>query len=213
MGSEKIFFKLEKENCLIIFVKNPALGKVKTRLAEEIGDGPALAVYLKLVNHTRSVTQNLSGNKIVYYSDFVDMEDEWENELFRKSLQSGSDLGIRMKNAFSDQFNSGYRKVCIIGSDIPELSGEIIIEAFNILETTDAVIGPAHDGGYYLLGMKKLIQKVFENKEWGNHRVFESTMENFRSLNLTCHQLSTLLDIDTKNDLEKAWPQVTWREK
>ena len=213
MGSERILFKLETENCLIIFIKNPALGKVKTRLAKEIGEGPALAVYLKLLNHTLSVTQNLSCDKVVCYSDFVDMEDDWENEIFEKSIQSGGDLGQRMKNAFFNQFNSEYKKVCIIGSDIPGLSEEIVNEAFNGLEARDAVIGPARDGGYYLLGMKKLISQLFENKIWGGDRVFESTLEDFRNLNLTYHQLPMLLDIDTKNDLEKAWPRVKWKEK
>lgn len=186
---------------LIIFYRNPELGKVKTRLATSIGDGNALAVYMKLVAHTRTITESLLVDKIVCYSNFIDREDNWSNIFFKKQLQIGDDLGNRLHNAFKDAFEAGYSSVCVIGTDCLELSNEIIKEAFEQLSNRDAVIGPARDGGYYLLGTRKFIPELFENKKWSTSTVLDATIEDLNEMNLTCQLLPTLTDIDTIDDL------------
>ncbi|MBL7872207.1 MAG: TIGR04282 family arsenosugar biosynthesis glycosyltransferase [Cyclobacteriaceae bacterium] len=190
-----------KPDLLIIFYRNPELGKVKTRLAATVGDGRALAIYLKLAAHTRSIASEVNCDRVVWYSDFVDTEDNWPNDLFLKDRQVGDTLGDRMHLAFDCAFQKGYQRVCIIGTDCLELTGEILNESFNKLITHDAVIGPALDGGYYLLGMKQLHTELFSNKVWGNNTVYKNTVKDFEGLNITFGQLPCLTDIDEEKDL------------
>jgi rSAM/selenodomain-associated transferase 1 len=189
------------KNLLIIFYRNPELRKVKTRLAKTLGDEKALAIYLKLSSHTRAITENLATDKVVYYSNYVDTEDVWPNTTFQKKLQNGNDLGEKMNNAFVEGFQSGYERVCIIGTDCFELSRDIIKQAFDQLHTNDAVIGPAKDGGYYLLGMKKHMPELFRNKMWSTDTVATDTIQNLKDLNITFAQLVVLSDVDEEKDL------------
>jgi rSAM/selenodomain-associated transferase 1 len=199
---------MQLKNLLIIFYRNPELGKVKTRLAKTLGDEKALAIYLKLSSHTRAITENLAIDKVVYYSNFVDTEDVWPNTTFQKKLQNGNDLGEKMNNAFVEGFQSGYERVCIIGTDCFELSRDIIKQAFDQLHTNDAVIGRAKDGGYYLLGMKKLILELFTNKTWSSDTVATDTIQNFKDLSLSYAQLAVLTDVDEEKDLPSNFTKV-----
>ena len=192
---------MQSKNLLIIFYRNPELGKVKTRLAKTLGDEKALAIYLKLSSHTRAITENLAIDKVIYYSNFVDTEDAWPNTTFQKKLQNGNDLGEKMNNAFVEGFQSGYERVCIIGTDCLELSKDIIQQAFDQLVCYDAVIGPAKDGGYYLLGMKKPMPELFKNKAWSSDTVATDTIQNFKDLSLSYAQLAVLTDVDEEKDL------------
>ena len=193
-----------KEKLLIIFYRNPELGKVKTRLAAAVGDEKALAIYLKLATHTREVALASDFDRVVYYSHHVDIEDNWQENSFHKKLQVGNDLGIRMYNAFENAFRDGYAHVCIIGTDCLELTSEILSAAFEQLKAHDVVIGPARDGGYYLLGMKQLHKDLFANKEWSTNTVAKRTIVDFQNLNLTYSKLATLSDIDREEDLPKG---------
>lgn len=188
-------------NQLLIFCKNPAVGSVKTRLAASIGDEKALAIYLHLLHHTRNITRPLPVEKRVFYSDFIDREDDWENNTFSKALQTGSNLGERMESAFKKAFDEGAQKVCIIGTDCLQLSTRVINEAFDHLTNHDAVLGPATDGGYYLLGLTKHVVEVFRNKEWSTSHVAKDTLEDFSRLNMRVKTTETLSDIDTIEDL------------
>jgi rSAM/selenodomain-associated transferase 1 len=192
---------MQSKNLLIIFYRNPELGKVKTRLAKTLGDEKALAIYLKLSSHTRAITENLAIDKVIYYSNFLDTEDVWPNTTFQKKLQNGNDLGEKMNNAFVEGFQSGYERVCIIGTDCFELSGDIIKQAFDQLQTNDAVIGPAKDGGYYLLGIKKQMPELFKNKTWSTDTVSTDTIQNFKDLRVSFAQLQILTDVDEEKDL------------
>jgi uncharacterized protein len=189
------------ESLLIIFYKNPELGKVKTRLAATIGDAKAYAIYLLLSEHTRSITEKLAMSKALYYSDFIDHNDSWHNEKYQKHLQKGNDLGERMINAFRDGFKNGYQSISIIGTDCLELTPHIVKEGFRKLHTHDIVIGPAHDGGYYLLGMNYLHPALFQNKSWSTASVLIETLHDIKLLGLTHWQLDTLNDIDEEKDL------------
>lgn len=189
------------KNALLIFIKNPILGKPKTRLAADIGPQKALEIYNKLLTHTRDITQNLNCNKYLFYSDFIDNEDSWNNDAFIKKIQSKDDLGAKMFDAFQKVFQENER-VIIIGSDCYHLSSKIIQEAFDQLQKTDTVIGPANDGGYYLLGMNQLIKDLFFGIEWSTDQVLKTTMKKIKQQNLSYHILPELIDIDTLEDLK-----------
>ncbi|MBL7858026.1 MAG: TIGR04282 family arsenosugar biosynthesis glycosyltransferase [Cyclobacteriaceae bacterium] len=186
---------------VIIFYRNPVLGKVKTRLAKTIGDEKALAVYLYMAAHTRSITENLTPDKIVYYSDFVDREDAWNNSIYRKSLQQGKDLGEKMFRAFQAGFEKGYESICIIGTDCLELNTSSIESAFQALSKYDCVIGPARDGGYYLLGCTNLHPEFFTQKLWSTSSVANDTIHDFQQLRLSWLSLPVLRDVDEAKDL------------
>ena len=188
------------KNLIIIFTRNPELGKCKTRLAKTIGDNNALTVYKMLLAHTKQVASELAYDKAVYYSVKIRPNDLWEGNGFYKFQQQGNDLGERMLHAFSQGFNDEYDKVLIIGSDLYDLTSNHIEKAFKALDSHDAVIGPALDGGYYLLGMKHLIPEVFKNKDWGTATVFESTVNDLKSFNVAT--LETLNDIDVFDDIK-----------
>ncbi len=188
------------ENAIIIFVRHPESGKVKTRLAKSIGDEKALEVYQELLLHTHDISVNLNCDKFIYYADTICKNDIWENNLYIKKLQAGETLGERMRQAFLDLFLQGYSKIVIVGSDCPALTSEIIEEAFNKLDSDDVVIGPAKDGGYYLLGMSDFLPKLFENKEWSTDQVFIETIKDLERGNKKYSILVELSDIDTGED-------------
>ena len=190
------------DRLLIIFVKNPQLGKVKTRLAATMGDQQALDIYLKLLEYTVAITRELAVEKVVYYSEFIDQQDHWPSDIYLKQLQVAGDLGIKMKAAFEWGFQSGYKEICIIGSDCLELTPEIIMSGFQALDSHDAVLGPTIDGGYYLMGLKQLHHTLFVDKEWGTHTVGAATRDDLNELNLSYSLLETLTDVDHEEDLD-----------
>ncbi|BAO76061.1 TIGR04282 family arsenosugar biosynthesis glycosyltransferase [Winogradskyella sp. PG-2] len=188
------------KNALIIFTRNPELGKCKTRLAKTIGDKNALDVYKYLLQHTADVSLKIDISRYVFYSETISEKDIWETKHFNKKLQKGDDLGQRMQNAFEALFRLNYDKVIIIGSDLLDLNESIIENAFNALDHSDVAIGPAKDGGYYLLGMKKLHPKVFNIKAWGTETVYKQTISKLNHNSV--YVLETLNDIDYVEDLK-----------
>jgi rSAM/selenodomain-associated transferase 1 len=189
------------ENALIIFVRNAEKGKVKTRLAKDVGDDKALEVYKFLLQYTRDLAISCNCSHFVFYSSYIHFNDVFDEDLFTKFIQEGSDLGERMMNAFKKVFDLGCKKVCIIGSDCYELQAEILNESFEQLTATDVVIGPASDGGYYLLGMKQLHTDLFNQKDWGTSNVLDDTLTSLKNARLTYTELPVLNDIDTIEDL------------
>lgn len=187
------------ENLILIFTRNPELGKVKTRLAASIGEENALEIYKHLLEHTKKVTLETNFDKRVLYSEEINTNDIWNNHLFQKKLQFGKNLGVRMYNAFKEGFDDGYKKIVIIGSDLIELESNDIKEAIKKLENNDIVIGPAQDGGYYLLGMKQIPENIFRNKEWGTNTVLKETLKDVQ--NLKHYLLQEKNDIDTLEDI------------
>lgn len=189
------------KNLLLIFTRNPELGKIKTRLAKTIGAEKALAIYKFLLAHTKKVTEKIACDKAVYYSVKVREDDLWNGEIYQKKQQLGEDLGIRMQNAFQDAFANGYEKVLIVGSDLIDLSEEIIEKGFLQLASNDVVIGPAEDGGYYLLGMKSVHPNIFKNKNWGTSSVREETLNDLKDKKV--HLLNELNDADVLDDIKE----------
>ncbi len=190
----------QSKNLIITFTRNPELGKVKSRLAKSIGEQGALEVYIKLLEHTESVLKQIDCDKAVYYSVKVRNHDLWDASIFKKHQQFGDDLGVRMENAFKKGFEDGYENIVIVGSDLYDLAPKHINEAFKALETHDHVIGPAEDGGYYLLGMKTLHPTVFKIDNWGTETVYKQTILKLNDN--TVYVLETLNDIDYVEDLK-----------
>ena len=191
---------MNHKNLLIIFTRNPILGKVKTRLAKTVGDKTALDIYTFLLKKTKEITLDSPCDKVVYYSEKLIKNDIWNCNSFRKEVQSGEDLGAKMKNSFYDAFENNYRKVVLIGSDIYDLESYHINEAFKKLDTNDVVMGPALDGGYYLIGLKKMHPKIFDNKRWGSSTVRKDTLKNLEKVDV--HLLPILNDVDVIEDIE-----------
>jgi uncharacterized protein len=194
---------------LIVFIKNPQKGKVKTRLARTVGDDKALEIYLELLQITLKNAQILRGpsedilnvKPYLFYSDFVNIHDEWSSEVFEKMVQSGQDLGERMLNAFKIVLEK-HPAACIIGSDCPTLSVNILEQSFSNLNDSDYTIGPSTDGGYYLLGIRKGIayENLFSNIEWSTPSVLTTTFERFDENKGSYTQLPVLTDIDEEKD-------------
>lgn len=193
-----------QKDTLIIFVKNPELGKVKTRLAATLGEKKALKIYQQLLGHTCDISSKVTANKTVFYSSFIPEHDIWTDAGFEQAKQYGKDLGEKMLNAFENKFQNSHRKVVIIGSDCNELSTPIIEQAFSALDFVDIVIGPALDGGYYLLGMKELNKNLFQNIPWSTESVLEETVGRINTQKLSFLLLKTLSDIDTEEDLNRV---------
>ena len=170
--------KATTENLLLIFTRNPELGRCKTRLAAAVGKGTALEIYKFLLEHTVKISSELDVQKEVYYSEEIWENDIWDNDIYSKKLQTGIDLGERMANAFKAGFKAGYKKIIIIGSDMYDLSQVDLQGAFETLEKADYVVGPAIDGGYYLLGMKTFKEDLFIDKAWGTGNVLKDTLKN-----------------------------------
>lgn len=193
------------KNALIIFVRHPELGKVKTRLAASIGDEGALHVYKLLLAHTLDVSSATDADKFIFYTEGVVANDMWLKDRYFKCSQAGGDLGNRMLNAFQTVLSKGYEKAIIIGSDCFELNTSIVEEGFKELENHDVVIGPANDGGYYLLGMKAIHKQLFENKKWSTETVYRDTEQTIKELHLSPHILPTLNDVDEEKDVPLEW--------
>lgn len=184
---------------VIVFVKNIKLGKVKTRLAKTIGNQAAFEVYTELVKVTEQATKELDTSICIYFSDAI-VDTKWKNAY--KAVQKGKDLGERMKNAFLKGFENGYERIVLIGSDLPDINATHIQNGLGALENSEVVFGPAEDGGYYLIGMSKMNNNVFQNKPWSQSHLLSETLSELKQNNTTFSTLEVLNDIDTFEDLE-----------
>ena len=186
------------EALVIVFVKNIKLGTVKTRLAKTIGDIGAFEVYSELVKITEKATEQLEIDKRIYFSNTV-VDTKWKDDF--KTVQNGVDLGERMLNAFKEGFAAGYKKIVLIGSDLPDINETYITKGIEALNENDEVFGPAEDGGYYLIGLSKIEESIFLNKPWSQSNLLNETLQELHSLYISVGILEPLNDIDTYEDL------------
>jgi rSAM/selenodomain-associated transferase 1 len=190
----------DSKQALLIFTRNPEPGKCKTRLAATIGDAAALTIYTFLLQHTAKIARRLEEtDKHVYFSEYLGDKRIWEPETFRGHVQQGDDLGERMQRAFAEAFEAGYQKVVLIGSDLYDLDTEDLASAFASLDTHQAVVGPATDGGYYLLGLTQMVPALFRNKAWGTDTVLEATLHDLEGI--PTYLLPPRNDIDRYEDI------------
>jgi len=187
------------DTLVIVFCKNSLIGKVKTRLAKSIGGLNALKIHDLLVSKTISVLKQIENDVVVFHSDFIPNDNKWSFTKFQK-IQNGKDLGVRMKKAFEWGFEVGYQKICIIGTDLWTVEEKIFRETFIALKKIDIVFGPAKDGGYYLLGLKKINYSIFNLNSWGTSKVLDDTVKKIDNTETVCY-LQELNDIDTEEDL------------
>ncbi len=213
------------DNHLIIFIKYPEPGKVKTRLSKGIGKENATILYklfvealLKRVSLNNTYIKDRNGQNrdyktTIFFSpeDRIEEMENWLGQKYNNKLspQSGNNLGERISNAFKQISNTGAKKAVIIGSDTPALDKETILQSFDLLSHNDTVIGPTKDGGYFLLGISFLTEsfksenawKIFTGIEWSTENVFTQTIESVKKCGLTYELLSQYYDIDTQSDL------------
>lgn len=183
----------------IVMCKAPELGKVKTRLAAEIGNAHALRVYQALLGITlHAATSSTWDTVLAVDGDHSRMPEHPH----RTIAQRGDELGVRICNAINDAGN--YERIVVIGADAPRVTNQHIAHAFHALETHDVVLGPATDGGYWLIGMQQLHPDLFADIPWSTDRVFDVTRERCAALGLRVATVATLSDIDTAADL-RAW--------
>lgn len=189
---------------LLVFLRPPVLGLVKTRLAKGIGEEQALAVYKRLMTHTLGVSAPLPYAKEAWWTEGPPLPDPAAALGFAPRIQPNGDLGQRMAHAFHAGFSTGHTPVVIIGADCPELSTDLLAKAFDALAGHDAVLGPANDGGYYLLGLREPLPALFDHKAWSTSSVLAATVADLEHHRRRCHLLPELVDVDTKEDLERV---------
>lgn len=192
-------------NCLVMFAKYPEMGKVKTRLSKDIGEEKAVAVYSKILSKLVSTHKGQNYDFKIAFSP--DSKEGSFKEMFSVDLilQSSGNIGDRMRAVFYSMLDK-YDKVVVIGSDTPNISSSDIEEAFLRLDNADAVVGPAVDGGYYLIGMKEFTD-FFSGITWSTSSVFEDTTELIVEFHQKYELLEEKRDIDTADDL-KEYPDL-----
>ncbi len=193
------------KTCLIIFAKEPEAGRVKTRLTGYIDNDKIVDLYKGFIKKTIDMANKIeSDRKILAYDYFG--EPEFLNSVkdeFSFFEQDGSDLGEKMHNAFLYAERSGSDATVIIGTDSPDLPFEYINDAFLRLSEKDVVIGPAIDGGYYLIGVRKPDPDIFKDVEWSSNKVLGRTLKNIKNAGKVVSLLDEWYDIDTPEDLER----------
>lgn len=198
------------DSLILLFIKSPVRGRVKSRLAAALGENAALGLYKNFVLDTLA-TVELSGHpcRICFHPpDAGEAVADWLGRRRSYLAQTGNDLGERMEQAFRRVFSEGAcSRAILIGSDIPDLPGDAFSEAFRSLDRHDAVIGPATDGGYYLIGFRidTFFPDIFHAVEWSTDTVFSRTMEVFAKAGLRVHALPAWRDVDTSEDLRDLW--------
>ncbi len=195
------------KNILGLTIKYPEAGLVKTRLARDIGDRAACEVYRTMAEKIFAETSPDAGSyeRMIFYSP-ASSEEKVTNWLpgARVVPQRGSDIGEIMDNAFCDMFEAGAEKAVVTGVDIPGLTSHIINLAFRELGHADVVVGPATDGGYYLIGLRSRLPDIFRGIPWSTSKVFRETMLVIGSRKLTVRTVASMSDVDTLDDLRRA---------
>jgi rSAM/selenodomain-associated transferase 1 len=195
-----------QNRCLVVFVKYPQPGQVKSRLAKDFDSEFAAGLYKTFALDILECAAKGDWQLRIFF-DPPEKETEIKNLLtdnYQYRPQRGVDLGARMKNAFADCFSEGFRSVVLIGSDFPDLPQKIIEDAFALLDSpSDAVIGPAADGGYYLIGLKAgtFLPDIFSGLSWSTASVFSKTLKILQACGQRTEILQEWHDVDTRNDL------------
>ena len=191
-----------------MFVRAPEVGRVKTRLAASIGPDAALRVYQRLAEHTVREALAVDAAQVRVHHTPADAGEAvrgWLGDGPVLLPQAEGDLGARMRDAFARAFAEGFRRVVIIGSDLPGIRTALLRRALELLDEHEAVIGPAHDGGYYLLGLRVPVDRVFEGVAWSTPGVLAATLGRLREAEIAPAMLEPLRDVDTVEDLPPGW--------
>jgi len=189
--------------------KYPEAGKVKMRLAESIGTKAATGLYRSFIKDTLTTVQSLSipYHIAVHPPESLDRFVQWLGPSHQSFQQQGSDLGKRLQNGFRTMFEKEYQQVIALASDSPDLPLEVLQTAISKLQIHEAVIGPATDGGYYLIGFSNALfnPDFFEDIHWSTDTVFQETLSRIHSVTNQVHVLPEWPDIDTNTDLRRFY--------
>jgi rSAM/selenodomain-associated transferase 1 len=189
-------------NRLIIFLKAPRAGGVKTRLARDAGEEKALRIYCELVESLLENLKRIARGELWVTPDGSEVKD-WLPAGWTVRAQGNGGLTERLARAFDAGFGEGAERVVVIGSDCPEVTVADIEEAWKALGNNDVVLGPAADGGYWLVGLRRRLPEIFTDIPWSTEEVLEKTLAIARSLGCKTHLLRTLNDVDTVADWER----------
>jgi uncharacterized protein len=197
------------DSCILLFVKLPEKGSVKTRLAKDLGHGFVQTLYENFVLDLLETLAKVKWPIIIYFHppESGNAISKWLGKNYSYAPQKGVDLGERMENAFKDAFADGFSKVIILGSDLPDLQASILEMASKALNVTDIVIGPSVDGGYYLIGFRdnSFLPEAFKGISWGTDAVLKDTFKILREKKYRAHLLPELRDVDTIEDLKALY--------
>jgi uncharacterized protein len=197
----------EKKDCILLFIKYPKKGMVKNRLAKDITQENAVNLYKKFVQDIISTILHIKTTLMICYYPPTSLEQfkKWLGPQYNYIAQKGDDLGQRMNNCFEEVFTKGYQKAILIGSDSPDIPKKILTNALKQLQNKDIVIGPATDGGYYLIGFNKktFYPQIFENISWSKKTVYNKTIDIIKKTNYNLNILPLWSDIDTIDDLQE----------
>lgn len=189
------------KRALIVFVKAPIQGEVKTRIAKSTSEAIATEIYKSLLDYTFSVCEKLDELDVFIFSN----KPFKHNQVYNLHLQKGRDLGDKMHNAFEEISNRGYKKLVLIGSDCLEMNDRTILSAFDALDRFDVVVNPVEDGGYCLLGLNQPNGNLFSGVNWSTSLVHQQTIQKVQSERLTFVELPVKRDVDYWEDLPLEW--------
>ncbi|MBC8183875.1 TIGR04282 family arsenosugar biosynthesis glycosyltransferase [candidate division KSB1 bacterium] len=205
---------MNKNNALIIFLKAPRFGWVKTRLQPEFSPAESLVFYKAMVEDLIDLFKDVKFCDLKLYFSPQNSKtamEKWLGKEFDLLPQNGENLGDKMHNAFVENFKSKYKKVVLIGSDIPTLDVTTVIRAFTSLDNHDVTLGPCIDGGYYLIGLNKPDAALFQDIEWSTERVLQQTINKVKNRALELNQLELKYDIDRYSDIKILWDHLEKR--
>ena len=194
---------------IFIVMKYPEEGNVKMRLAQSLGEEAATGLYRAFIQDTLTTVQTLDipCHIAVYPPESQELMAQWLGPTYQIFHQKGSNLGERLQNGFETMFKKDYQQVIALASDSPDLPNEILLTAVSNLQTHEAVIGPASDGGYYLIGFSRdlINPDFFEDISWSTETVFRETLSRIESMTNQIYVLPEWADIDTKDDLREFY--------
>jgi len=195
---------------LIVFAKAPVVGNVKSRIANVVGAETACEIYTTILRKTFSQLRTFLDLEVRITPDaLVAQFEEFTNTSWQRKPQGEGSLGERLHRAFIEAFEADSERVVIIGSDCPDVTATDIKMARQALENCDLVLGPAVDGGYWLIGLRRPCMELFQSIEWSSDKVLRQTLQHAEAANLRVHLLRELSDIDTIED----WNRYIARKK
>jgi len=202
---------------LAVFARTPELGKVKTRLSPPLSPAQVLALHRAFVEDTLAHMDRLERpgleKHLLLTHPLTDDSDLSVPEGWQTSFQIEGDLGARMGKLFQTSFARSVSRVIIVGTDSPTLPLAVVEEAFNELQHGQVVLGPAEDGGYYLIGCTSWHPELFSEIDWGTSAVLEQTLERIASVDVPLKTLIPWYDVDRSDDLEKLRQEIAYLQR
>lgn len=194
--------------CLIVFTRYPEPGKTKTRLIPALGERGAADFQRQMTQKAIAQARELHAERPIslevhFNGGNLPLMQDWLGDDLAYRPQVEGDLGVKMASAFQRAFSQGKSGVVIIGSDCPDLDADLLLQSFQFLVRHDLVLGPATDGGYYLIGLRRFIPEIFNGISWSTAAVLRQTVEVAKSMQLAIAYLPTLTDIDRPEDLDR----------